>query len=67
MAQRPAIVPERGQRAGASSDPRLDWWRDAKFGLFIHWGLYVIRWIERTGPARSGGGEAYEAGRFHHS
>ena len=23
-------------------DPRLDWWRDAKFGLFIHWGLYAI-------------------------
>ena len=28
-----------GQREGASQDPRLDWWRDAKFGMFIHWGL----------------------------
>ncbi|MGI6206804.1 MAG: alpha-L-fucosidase [Anaerolineae bacterium] len=31
-----------GQREGASQDPRLDWWRDAKFGMFIHWGLYAI-------------------------
>jgi alpha-L-fucosidase len=23
-------------------DPRLDWWHEAKFGLFIHWGLYSI-------------------------
>ena len=35
------------QREGAKSDTRLAWWRDAKFGLFIHWGLYSIpagRW-----------------------
>jgi alpha-L-fucosidase len=30
------------QRAEARTDPRLDWWRDAKFGLFIHWGLYAV-------------------------
>lgn len=23
-------------------DHRLDWWHEAKFGLFIHWGLYSI-------------------------
>lgn len=40
--QADAIVKARGQRAGANQDPRLDWWRDAKFGLFIHWGLYAI-------------------------
>ncbi len=34
--------PERGQRPGANQDPRLDWWRQAKFGMFIHWGLYAI-------------------------
>ncbi len=22
------------------SDGRLDWWREARFGMFIHWGLY---------------------------
>lgn len=21
---------------------RMDWWRDARFGMFIHWGLYAI-------------------------
>ena len=21
---------------------RMDWWREARFGLFIHWGLYSI-------------------------
>ena len=48
--QNAAIQPDRGQRSGAASDPRLDWWRDAKFGLFIHWGLYAIpagRWKGR--------------------
>ena len=34
--------PERGQRPGANQDPRLDWWREAKFGMFIHWGVYAI-------------------------
>ncbi|MFN0241696.1 MAG: alpha-L-fucosidase [Planctomycetota bacterium] len=37
--------------AAAVSDPRLDWWRDARFGLFVHWGLYAIpagAWNERT-------------------
>ena len=23
-------------------DRRMQWWRDAKFGMFIHWGLYSI-------------------------
>jgi alpha-L-fucosidase len=30
------------QRPDAKSDPRLHWWREARFGLFIHWGLYAI-------------------------
>lgn len=37
-----SIQPDRAQRTGAANDPRLAWWRDAKFGLFIHWGLYTI-------------------------
>ncbi len=37
-----AIRQDRGQRPEARRDPRLDWWRDAKFGMFIHWGLYAI-------------------------
>ncbi|NLX96774.1 MAG: alpha-L-fucosidase [Rhodopirellula sp.] len=23
-------------------DARMQWWRDARFGMFIHWGLYAI-------------------------
>jgi alpha-L-fucosidase len=26
----------------AQHDARLSWWRDARFGMFIHWGLYSI-------------------------
>ena len=28
-------------------DARLAWWREAKFGMFIHWGVYAV-------PARRG-------------
>jgi alpha-L-fucosidase len=33
-----------GRPAGATdpNDPKLAWYREAKFGLFIHWGLYAI-------------------------
>ena len=37
-----AIRDNERQRAGAWDDARLDWWREAKFGMFIHWGLYAI-------------------------
>jgi alpha-L-fucosidase len=37
-----AIRLDRGQRADARLDARLDWWRQARFGMFIHWGLYAI-------------------------
>lgn len=23
-------------------DARMEWWRDARFGMFIHWGLYAV-------------------------
>ena len=31
-------------------DARMQWWREARFGLFIHWGLYAIpagEWKDR--------------------
>jgi alpha-L-fucosidase len=28
--------------AWKSGEHRMDWWRDARFGMFIHWGLYSI-------------------------
>ena len=26
----------------AERDARMAWWRDARFGMFIHWGLYAV-------------------------
>ena len=23
-------------------EDRMDWWREARFGMFIHWGIYSI-------------------------
>lgn len=46
-----------GQRADANRDPRLDWWREARFGLFIHWGLYAIPAGQWNGQAVPGIGE----------
>ncbi|HIJ70437.1 MAG TPA: alpha-L-fucosidase [Planctomycetes bacterium] len=34
----------------AQHDKRMAWWRDAKFGMFIHWGVYAVpagRWKGR--------------------
>jgi len=44
---------DRKQRPEAQHDPRLNWWRAARFGLFIHWGLYAIpagRWQGQEVP-----------------
>jgi alpha-L-fucosidase len=36
--------------SGADADSRIAWWRDAKFGLFLHWGVYSIpgrgEWVQ---------------------
>ena len=28
--------------SAAQKDARMAWWRDARFGMFIHWGLYSV-------------------------
>lgn len=41
----------------AAEDRRLDWWRAARFGMFIHWGLYAIlagEWNGKTTPKQIG-------------
>jgi len=42
-----ANIPESSASADSSEtkgehDARMAWWRDAKFGLFIHWGIYAV-------------------------
>ncbi|WP_369449865.1 alpha-L-fucosidase [Algibacter lectus] len=27
-----------------SDDERMEWWRDSKFGMFIHWGSVFYHW-----------------------
>ncbi len=33
-----------------SSTDRLNWYQDAKFGLFIHWGAYSVAGVEASWP-----------------
>jgi alpha-L-fucosidase len=40
-----------------SQDARMQWFREAKFGLFIHWGLYCIPAGEWKGQPVTGIGE----------
>ncbi|HET9571677.1 MAG TPA: alpha-L-fucosidase [Bacteroidales bacterium] len=40
-----------------SQDQRMKWWRDGRFGLFIHWGLYSIPAGEWNGNEIPGIGE----------
>jgi alpha-L-fucosidase len=37
-------------------DQRIDWWREARFGMFVHWGVYSSLGNEYKG--RKGGGYA---------
>ncbi|MEM1210702.1 MAG: alpha-L-fucosidase [Planctomycetota bacterium] len=34
-------------------DARLAWWREARFGMFIHWGVYAVHAGEYQGRSRS--------------
>ena len=57
MIDQGAIRQSSGQRPDARRDPRLNWWREARFGMFIHWGLYAIPAGEWKGEAIPGIGE----------
>ncbi len=50
-----AIEAAKAHRPDARDDPRLAWFRAARFGAFIHWGLYALpdRWTDR--PAHADG------------
>jgi len=41
----------------AQRDARMAWWREARFGMFIHWGLYSIPAGKWNGQAIPGIGE----------
>ena len=41
----------------AQRDARMAWWRDAKFGMFIHWGVYSVPAGKYDGKQIRGNGE----------
>ena len=52
-----AVAQSASVAAPASQDARMKWFREAKFGLFIHWGLYAIPAGEWKGQPIAGIGE----------
>jgi hypothetical protein len=47
------------RRDSRPRETRLSWWHDAKFGMFIHWGIYAIpgrgATVHKTEFEQSGG------------
>jgi alpha-L-fucosidase len=41
----------------ADHDARMAWWREARFGMFIHWGVYSVPAGQWDGKPVGGGGE----------
>jgi alpha-L-fucosidase len=50
-----------GASSPAPTDPRLAWWRDARFGMFIHWGPSSISGKEISWSRQSTGVGVYDA------
>jgi alpha-L-fucosidase len=51
---RKQTVPQRVLFSG--DDARMDWWRDARFGMFVHFGLYSVlagKWGAQVTPGSS--------------
>ena len=48
-------------RALAGNADRMSWFREAKFGMFIHWGPYSVAGIEASWPIMTPNGEITEA------
>ena len=49
-----APVPALPVETPQQRDARMEWWREAKFGMFIHWGVYSVpagEWGGKTGYA----------------
>jgi hypothetical protein len=51
-----ALAP-RGSTQAPQGDQRMQWWRDARFGMFIHWGLYAVPAGEYQGKRAKAIGE----------
>jgi len=51
-AQTPAPATGLPAETPAQKEARLQWWTDARFGMFIHWGLYALparhEWVKKN-------------------
>ncbi|SMP54175.1 alpha-L-fucosidase [Neorhodopirellula lusitana] len=63
----PAVMATADQPTGGTTtlnspdDSHMEWWRDARFGMFIHWGLYSIQggdWKGKDYGKEQGGASA---------
>ena len=57
MGQDAKAVPTQPVESRQEKDSRLAWWRDARFGMFIHWGVYAALAGSYEGKDCSGAGE----------
>jgi alpha-L-fucosidase len=46
-----------GRETESDRDRRMKWWREARFGMFIHWGLYAVPAGEYNGQRSKNIGE----------
>jgi len=37
-----ALMQVQAPESPAQRNTRMEWWRDARFGMFIHWGAYAV-------------------------
>lgn len=50
------VLPRLESESDADFNSRMSWWREARFGMFIHWGVYSVpagRWKGKTIPGPS--------------
>jgi alpha-L-fucosidase len=52
-----AATAQAQKESAAQRDARMAWWRDATFGMFIHWGVYAVPAGEYQGKPAKGIGE----------
>lgn len=53
----PVFAADKSDVKKLPDDQRMEWWRDASFGMFIHWGLYSIPCGTYKGDTCKGGAE----------
>jgi len=52
-----AVAYAPGSPIPPEDDPRMEWWMKARYGMFIHWGLYSVLAGECEGKEEPGMGE----------